>query len=212
MATFGSVLDNKAIAQLAIDHGFPTGDKQNLVTCVAIAQAESGGNVRAINQNTNGTADKGVWQINDVHNAKLPGQDRYDPNVNAELMMQISSGGTNWQPWSTYNSGAYQKFTGQVAKDIGATDFKPDPSGKSNIGGLGLDDVLDGDSSVASMVKFFNALTDIKMWIRVGEVILGGALIAFGLLMLLKDSSRVKQAVQVGLMAATKGKVPAEGG
>lgn len=198
---YSLVLDSKAIAQLAVNHGFPANDKQNLVLCVAIAKAESGGNTKAVNQNTNGSTDKGVWQINTVHDDKLPGQDRFDPDVNAELMMQISSGGQNWQPWSTFNSGAYQKFTAEVASDLGATDFKPNGNSTTALG-----DLIPGSSSVTSVVKFFNALTDINVWIRIGKVILGAALAAFGLIMLLKDSNSVKQAVKAGLTVATKGK------
>ena len=199
---YTSILDSKAIAQLAVNHGFAANDKQNLVICVAIAQAESGGNTKAVNAaNTNGTTDKGLWQINTVHDGKLPGQDRFNPDVNAELMMQISSGGTNWQPWSTYNNGAYAKYTAEVASALGATDFKPNGDIST-----GLGDLIPGSSSVTSVVKFFEALTDINVWIRVGKILLGAALAAFGIIMLLKESNTVKQAVKAGLTVATKGK------
>lgn len=199
---YSNTLDSKAIAQLAVNHGFPTNDKQNLVICVAIAKAESGGNTKAVNAaNTNGTVDRGLWQINSVHDAKLPGQDRFNPDVNAELMMQISSGGKNWQPWSTFNNGAYSKYTAEVASALGAADFKPDGNVLQT-----ADNLLPGSGAVTSVVKFFELLTDINTWIRVGKVLLGAAFVAFGIIMLLKDSNVVKQTVKAGLTVATKGK------
>lgn len=72
----------------------------------AIAMAESGGVVNATNHDSNGTTDRGLWQINSVHGA----QSTYDPTANARAAVSISSNGTNWKPWATYNSGAYRKF------------------------------------------------------------------------------------------------------
>ena len=45
-----------------------------------IAMGESGGNPRATNQNTNGTVDRGLWQINSVHGF---GGNHFDPLTNA---------------------------------------------------------------------------------------------------------------------------------
>lgn len=83
----------------------------------AIAMAESGGNTTATNNDSNGTVDRGLWQINSVHGA----QSTYDVMGNARAAVAISNNGTNWTPWTTYTSGAYQQFlqTG-VAPDTSA--------------------------------------------------------------------------------------------
>lgn len=72
----------------------------------AVALAESGGNPNAKNLNSNGTIDRGLWQINSIHGARST----FDPGKNADGAVAISSGGRNWRPWVTYNTGAYRKF------------------------------------------------------------------------------------------------------
>src|SRR5690606_38269312 len=55
----------KQIAQIARNAGF-TG--QSIVYAVAVCLAESGGRPNAINdKNTNGSIDRGLWQINSIH-------------------------------------------------------------------------------------------------------------------------------------------------
>lgn len=92
------------LVALAAKHGAAD---PNLAAAVALA--ESGGNPLAANTaNTDGSRDDGLWQINSIH-----GYDPdwlHDPDNNAEAMMAISSGGTDWTPWVTYNSGAYLAF------------------------------------------------------------------------------------------------------
>lgn len=70
----------------------------------SIAMAESGGNAGSTDNDGNGTVDRGYWQINSVHGA----QSTYDPLANAQAAVQISGDGTNWTPWVTYQTGAYQ--------------------------------------------------------------------------------------------------------
>lgn len=69
----------------------------------SIAMAESSGHPDATDNNTNGTTDRGYWQINSIHGA----QSTYDPQGNARAAVQISGNGTNWSPWVTYQTGAY---------------------------------------------------------------------------------------------------------
>lgn len=72
----------------------------------AIAMAESGGNTTATDQDSNGSVDRGLWQINSVHGA----QSTYDVMGNARAAIAISNNGQNWAPWTTYTSGAYRQF------------------------------------------------------------------------------------------------------
>lgn len=202
MVTMGSILTNAQVAQLAVDNGFPASNRTGLIVCVAIANAESSRNTKAVNNNTNATRDSGLWQINDVHKDKLPGQDRFDPNVNAKLMLMISANGTNWQPWSTYNNGAYQRFMSEVTADIGNVEFKP-----GDIQNFAPTDLIPGSEAVSKVTEFVKMLLEPATWIRIGKAVLGGFLVALGLIMMLKDSSRVKTALRAGITVASKGKL-----
>ena len=64
-----------------------------------IAKAESGGNPNAISP----TADYGLWQIN-ASNGSLA---TLNPYQNARSAIILSHDGTDWNPWTTYHSGAY---------------------------------------------------------------------------------------------------------
>lgn len=69
-------------------------------TAAGIAMAESGGNQYAVSP----TDDYGYWQINRSAHGPMA---TFDPIGNARAAISISSGGTNWNPWTTYRSGAY---------------------------------------------------------------------------------------------------------
>ncbi len=101
------------IGEYAINAGFGA---SSLVTAIAVALAESGGNVTATNHDANGTTDYGLWQINSVHSSYSPSK-LLTPAYNAQAAYDISAGGSNWNPWSTYTSGAYlaQMATAQQA-------------------------------------------------------------------------------------------------
>ena len=66
-----------------------------------IAMAESGGQQYAVSP----TNDYGYWQINGSHGPALA---TFNPIGNARAAIIISSNGSNWDPWTTYTSGAYQ--------------------------------------------------------------------------------------------------------
>jgi hypothetical protein len=65
--------------------------------------AESSGQQYAAMHNTDGSTDRGYWQINSVHGA----QSTYSAYANARSAVQISADGSDWSPWVTYNTGAY---------------------------------------------------------------------------------------------------------
>jgi hypothetical protein len=67
---------------------------------------ESGGNSGATDCDSNGSVDRGLWQINSVHGSLST----YDPMSNARAAVSISNNGTNWGAWTAYSSGAYRKF------------------------------------------------------------------------------------------------------
>lgn len=98
------------LAQLWISNG---GDPRLANTMAAIAMAESGGNPQATNSNTNGTEDRGLWQINSIWSQFNP-QSLFDPNYNARAAVAVEKA-QGLTAWSTYNSGAYKQFLGQAS-------------------------------------------------------------------------------------------------
>ncbi|MFI6653391.1 hypothetical protein ACIBI8_38090, partial [Streptomyces sp. NPDC050529] len=93
-------------AQVGYNAGF-RGD--GLVTAVAVALAESSCNPSASNvqNNTPPSTDRGLWQINSYWHAEVDDACAYDAQCNANAAFDISSGGANWEPWSTYNQGMH---------------------------------------------------------------------------------------------------------
>lgn len=101
-------LTNPQLQQLWINNG---GNPTKAPMAAAISQAESGGDTTATNHNTNGTIDRGAWQINSVHGALST----YDENANAKAAISISGNGTNWGPWTTFTTGAFKQFLSGAA-------------------------------------------------------------------------------------------------
>src|SRR2546421_10624367 len=110
-----AVISPQKIAQYVFNAGF----RGNVLTiAVAVSLAESGGNTTATNHNTNGTTDYGLWQINSVHSQYSTAL-LFNPDYNAKAAWDISSHGANWQPWTTYNTGAYQRYMSQAQAATG---------------------------------------------------------------------------------------------
>lgn len=82
------------------------GNPQKALIASAVAMAESTGNAGATDNDSNGTTDKGLWQIN-TSNGSLS---TYDPLANARAAVQLSDNGTNWGDWVTFNNGDYQRY------------------------------------------------------------------------------------------------------
>jgi hypothetical protein len=93
------------VAVLAHRQGVACG--ANLVRAVAITGAESSRYQYAYLVNTNCSIDRGLWQINSGY---WPAYSSYSQATNAHGMYVISSHGTNWHPWVTYNNGAYKSY------------------------------------------------------------------------------------------------------
>ena len=104
----------------------------SLDTAYAIAMAESGGNARAHNGNA-GTGDNsyGLFQINMLGGmgperrrayGLSSNEDLFDAERNAKIAYQMSKGGTDWSPWSTYKRGDYRKYLGQSGASVSGAD------------------------------------------------------------------------------------------
>jgi LysM repeat protein len=76
------------------------GSHAEAFTAAEIAMAESGGRQYAHSP----TNDYGYWQINGVHG---PSEATFNPMGNAKAAVLISDDGRDWDPWTTFTSGAY---------------------------------------------------------------------------------------------------------
>jgi hypothetical protein len=85
------------VYQLAIGAGL---SKSAATVATAVAKVESGFNTAAVNHNTNGTTDYGLWQLNSGNSGIAQGSTAdFDPQVAAKAMAAFSHNGTNWQQW-----------------------------------------------------------------------------------------------------------------
>ena len=109
------LLSAAQIAGYAQSAGF-TGT--GLVNAVAVALAESNGDTNARNVNAGGSVDRGVWQINGYWHSEVSDAQAYDPAQAAVAAYRISSGGSDWTPWSTWGNGRYRLFLAQAQQAV----------------------------------------------------------------------------------------------
>lgn len=115
------------IAAYAYQAGFRGQGLQNIV---AIAMAESGGDPLAYNPETAAGTAPGMGSVGltQVYQAAHPQYSRaalQDPLTNLQAAYEISNGGQNFQPWSTWNNGAARQYLGlsqQAVANLGGGD------------------------------------------------------------------------------------------
>lgn len=114
-----------------VKNGGWTGD--DVAIGVAIIKAESGGNPGAVNvANGDGSVDRGLWQINSVHDGTLPGQNRFDPAVSTQLARGIYRDAGGWTPWSTFSyHGTYSQHMDAARAAVSRGGTAPPNSGTS---------------------------------------------------------------------------------
>ena len=99
-----------------------------LQTAYAVAMAESGGNARAHNPDAStGDNSYGLFQINMLGGmgperrsayGLSSNEDLFNAEQNAKVAYQMSKGGSDWSPWSTYKNGAYKQYLGQTGAPV----------------------------------------------------------------------------------------------
>jgi len=116
-----STLTAEQIAEHAYNAGFRG---HALATAVAIAMAESGGNTHSHNGRPPDNS-YGLWQINMLGSMgparreqfHLSSNDQlFNADQNAKAAYAIAGHGKNFEPWSTYTSGAYKRYLSQADK------------------------------------------------------------------------------------------------
>lgn len=181
----GGQLNPAQIAGVAAAAGW-TG--KDLIIAVAVALAESSGNINATHINADGSVDRGLWQLNNRTVPDVGGVNGiiFDPKVNASFAYKLWET-RGWQPWSTYNNGDYKQHL-QAATDAVQHPEQPIVSIGDKIANSATS-TFDAMASLAKavvsiaqgFVKGIAWISNSDNWVRVAQVVLGGALLVMAL-------------------------------
>jgi hypothetical protein len=114
-----ATLSQSELANL-VENSFPSGTTnsgENIqVIAYAVACAESSKQPCVAGDNGDSI---GLWQINVPSHSEYDPNQLTDPSYNANAAFQISSGGKNWKPWTTWNNGAYKQYIPEAESVLG---------------------------------------------------------------------------------------------
>lgn len=93
------------------------------VIAVAIMMAESGLVSNATNTigNNPPSTDRGIVQINNYYHPDVTDECAFNTACAIRAMLRISSGGSDFTPWSAFNAGTFRQFLTQVQEAVGYT-------------------------------------------------------------------------------------------
>lgn len=116
----GHQLQPREIAALAFAAGW-TGALE-LATAVSVCLAESQGYDHAINVNPDGSRDRGLYQLNDVHK-DITDEIAYDPQRATWQAYKLYKARGGFQDWAAYTSGVYLHDSYQGRACVGVCNF-----------------------------------------------------------------------------------------
>jgi Lysozyme like domain len=184
------------------------GNPQNASTASAIAMAESGGDTDSKNdRNSNGTIDRGLWQINSVHGSLSS----FDPLANARAAVSISSNGSNWKPWCVAWSngacgGTFMGPGSPVLKFLGLDDANTVQTAAANAGGSFQSASL---PSVTDPKAWTDAvLQPIGVWLYAGMLFaVGAGMFGLGVWLLFRET-QIGSAIESKLLSTGDAALP----
>jgi Lysozyme like domain len=199
-----STLSQREIAELWVAVG---GDPSKADLMSAISMAESAGIVRNGNYCCHGLW--AFYTIGSTPTANLACA--LKPTCAAAKAVEVSSNGTELEPWETVENGAYKKFLGKSGykAGVGKGTYKGEKDQGANGGILST---VPGAETAANAVKsavsplsgilgFIGRLFEPSFWLRVGKGIAGFLLLGFGALTLMKVLLGVDVATGAGTAA-----------
>ena len=77
-----------------------------LTTSVQVILAESQGYDHAIHVNLDGSRDRGIWQLNDIHK-HITDEIAYDPVRATAEAFKLYAARNGWEDWAAYTSGVF---------------------------------------------------------------------------------------------------------
>jgi hypothetical protein len=102
------------------------GDAATCQLAVSVALAESGGDAHVQGPNSDGSIDRGLWQLNSRWHPEVADSCAYDPECNCKQTLRISKQGTDFSTWVTYQQGINSKFLSIAGQ--GCTGYTPGPA------------------------------------------------------------------------------------
>lgn len=180
-------LSRQELADLWVSQG---GNPRQATMAAAVAIRESGGRPRARNLSRIEDS-RGLWQINTRAHLQWAVRDLYNPRVNAQAAIAISSDGSNWGPWTTAaraRADVADRGTGAVVRP-GGEEGGEGVGWKGFIPGYGW---LFGRDSIGSriggwigaVIELVTFIVKPLNWLRAIEVLFGFTLMLSGLVML----------------------------
>jgi Lysozyme like domain len=142
--------------------GFDFPDRKTAAVAAAIILAESGGKADARNTNSDGSVDRGWWQINSRWHPEVSDACADNLICSTKAAKRISKNWTDFSAWTTYRSGAYKKHLGAQDEAVETNDVL----------GIGVPDI--------DPWGWLKGLVDPILWLRIGQVILGGIMLVVG--------------------------------
>jgi len=83
------------------------GDRASAPIMAAIAMAESSGIPTNVNHNSDGTVDRGLWQIN---SSNVDSVSMFNPLANAREAVKLKNNSLGLRNWVTYTKGTYRQY------------------------------------------------------------------------------------------------------
>lgn len=109
------------VGALMLAKGFPA-DEGVIATGIGVCTAESGRRRKAVNVNSDGgSKDRGPWQINDRWHPEVSDDCAYSWGCATQAAATISSGGSDWSPWTTYHADIGRSYRGAARRAIRET-------------------------------------------------------------------------------------------
>lgn len=89
------------VIELLREYGIDTKIASAVITC------ESGWNPKAYNKNRDGSVDRGIWQINSVH--QVPASELNDPVKATYHAIVLIKSKRSWNHWYAYGNACFQR-------------------------------------------------------------------------------------------------------
>lgn len=205
-----ATLSPDQIAELVTRYGFA--DRR---TAIAVVLGESGGRTDAINRgNSDGSIDRGLWQINSVHSASIAPAEMFDVEASTAFALRLSSGGTDFNPWSVTRSARWPELYEQAGR-VKVPGSERDVTAGDIIGEVPV--VGDAAAAVGNVIgavvnpaadvlafagKALSVLVSADFWKRAGFVVAGLVLAYLGFAAIFG-----RDALAIGTTVASRGTV-----
>lgn len=138
----------------------------------AVVLTESGGRTNARHVNSDGSIDRGPWQINNREHPDVSDACAYDSVCSTDAAYRIYvAAGNSFKPWTAFTTGAYKKNLGKV----GIGDASAQEQGFAKVDPL---------SKAMDFLEGFQVIFDAGFWRRVGLILLGVLAAVLGVYMI----------------------------